>query len=92
MMHASAVFKKPMLIFWGQTHVDNLGYTYDGVNNIWRDGGMHCRPHIQLVDNEGVFPTKDKFEGFEFDYSDGELEQHITKFLDSIKQGGKNEL
>ncbi len=88
-MHAAAVFKKPMLIFWGQTHVDNLGYKYEKVMNIWKEGGMHCRPHIQLVDNSGVFPMKDKFEGFEFDYSDSELQQHLNKFLDSLKQGEK---
>ncbi len=88
-MHGAAVFKKPMLIFWGQTHVDNLGYTYEGVTNLWRKGSMHCRPHIQLIDNEGVFPYKDKFEGFEFDYSDGELEQHLNKFLNFLKPEGK---
>ncbi len=86
MMHGAAAFKKPQLIFWGQTHVDNLGYNYDKVINVWKKGGMHCRPHIQLVDNAGVFPFKDKIEGFEFDYSDGELEQHLNKFLDSLKQ------
>jgi len=89
-MHGAAVFKKPMLIFWGQTHVDNLGYTYEGVTNLWRKGGMHCRPHIQLVDNQGAFPYKDKFEGFEFDYSDGELQQHLNKFLGSLKKEKPN--
>lgn len=83
-MHGAAVFKKPMLIFWGQTHVDNLGYKYEKVMNVWKEGAMHCRPHIQMHDNAGMFPYKDKKEGFEFDYSEREIEQYLDKFIEQI--------
>ena len=33
MMHAVGIFKKPMMIFWSQTNVDNMGYKYDKVLN-----------------------------------------------------------
>jgi len=85
MMHASAALKKPQLIFWGQTHVDNLGYQGEGVFNISNKYGMHCRPHIQLPDREGMFFFKSKNEGKEFEYSNEELENYITKFVDFIK-------
>jgi len=83
-MHGAAIFKKPQLIFWGGTHVDNLGYKYDGVFNVWKKCGMHCRPHLQVHDQEGLFPYKDKMEGFEFDYTDREIENHLNKFLEFL--------
>jgi len=89
MMHGAAVFKKPMLIFWGGTHVDNLGYFYDGVFNIHTKHGMHCRPHLNVHDHMGIFPYKDKSEGFEFDYSDGELNDYLNKFFDHIQKINK---
>ena len=85
MMHASAALNKPQLIFWGQTHLDNLGYKGEGIFNVSNKYGMHCRPHIQLPDREGMFPFKDKNEGREFEYSDEELENHIIKFVNFIK-------
>jgi len=85
-MHAAAVFKKPQLIFWGGTHVDNVGYDYEGVFNIFNENSMHCRPRLQVHDQAAIFPYKDKKEGFEFDYSDSEIEKHINKFIEHIKK------
>lgn len=91
-MHAVAVFKKPQLIFWGGTHVDSFGYKYDRVNNVCNKHGMHGRPYFAVHDRLALYPYKDGNDGFEFDYTDRELEKHITQFTDSIKniQGGKN--
>jgi len=85
-MHASASFKKPQLVFWGGTHMDNLGYKYEGTFNVFNGNGMHCRPHLQIHDQEGLFPYLDKSDGFEFDYSDIEIEKHINKFVEYIKK------
>jgi len=91
MMHAAAALKKPQLIFWGQTHKDNLGYEGPGIFNISNKYGMHCRPHIQLPDREGMFPYKDKNEKKEFKYTDEELENYVMKFVNFVKdQNGKN--
>ena len=49
MMHGAAAFKKPQLIFWGNTHKDNLGYDYNGVFNISNKYGMHCRDRKSVV-------------------------------------------
>jgi len=92
-MHAAAVFKKPQLIFWGHTHKDNLGYKYDGFFDCFNEHGMHCRPHCQLPDRTGLFPYKDKKEGFEFDYTDKQIEEYVNKFVDFInkKNGGNDD-
>ena len=84
-MHAAGAFKKPMLIFWGGTHKDNLGYEYPGVLNVFNEQGMHCRPRLQVHDQAAMFPYKDKKEGFEFDYTDEEIEKYVSKFLEDIK-------
>lgn len=84
-MHGAAIFKKPQLIFWGQTHKDNLGYNYPKVLNIFNEHGMHYRPQCQMPDREGMFPYKSKNEGLEFDYTDSELDKFIKKFIDSLK-------
>ena len=91
-MHAAAVFKKPQLIFWGGTHVDSFGYKYEGATNIYNQNGMHGRPYFAVHDRCALYPYKDKKEGLEFDYSNREIEKHINKFIDFIKnkQGGKN--
>ena len=88
-MHASAVFKKPMLIFWGQTHKDNLGYNYDEVINAYNEFGMHCRPNIQMPDRGAVYPIKNKNEGFEFNYDDSELGKYIEEFLNKMTEDKK---
>ncbi len=89
-MHGAAIFKKPQLIFWGQTHKDNLGYNYEGFFDAYNQYGMHYRPQIQMPDQAGAFPFKDKNEGLEFNYSDKELEDYITKFVNYLnKSGGK---
>ena len=86
MMHGAAIFEKPQLIFWAQTHKDNLGYKYEGFFNAYNKNGMHCRPHVQLPDRKGAFPYKDKKEGLEFEYTDAELNKHINKFIEYIKK------
>jgi hypothetical protein len=84
-MHSAAVFKKPQLIFWGQTHKNNLGYNYGGVINSSNEFGMHRRPHCQLPDREGIYPYKSKKEGLEFEYSEKDLNKQINLFLDELK-------
>ena len=86
MMHTAACFKKPQLIFWGNTHKDNLGYEGDGIFNIYKECGMKCRPHCQLMDNESIFPYKDKDEDKLFDYTDEEIEEYVMKFVNFIKK------
>ena len=89
MMHVAATMKKPQLIFWGGTHKDNLGYGGNGVFNVSSKESMHCRPHIQLPDREGVFPFRDKNDGKEFNYTNEELEKYVSEFINFIK-GGMN--
>jgi len=84
-MHAAAVFKKPQLIFWGQTHVDNFGYKYPGVMNIWKERGMHCRPHLGMPDNKGLYQYESENRGFEWDYSDKEIEVYVERFLGNLE-------
>ena len=86
MMHTAASLKKPMLIFWGGTHMDNLGYKYDGVFNAYNDKAMHCRPHIQMHDRTVALPYFDKNNGREFEYSDKELREHIEKFISFLQK------
>lgn len=86
MMHGAAIFKKPQLIFWGQTHKDNLGYKYDGFFNAYNKHGMHCRPHIQIPDTHAIFPYRDAGDGFEFEYSDKEIEDYVSKFIEFIQK------
>jgi hypothetical protein len=61
-MHACGAFKTPQLVFWGQTHVDNLGYQYPGTFNKWKKGAMECRPHVAMPDNAATmtYPANDK--------------------------------
>ena len=84
-MHAMSAFEKPMLIFWGQTHVDNLGYKYPGVMNIYKPNSMNYRPHVSLPDRAAIFPFKDKNEEDYFSYTDEELDKYLDEFIKSIK-------
>jgi len=85
-MHAAAVFKKPQMIFWGNTHKDNLGYKYDGVVNVFNKHGMHCRPFLQVHDQAGVFPFKNlENDGKEFLYSEEEIKGFVDKFILTLK-------
>jgi len=84
MMHTSAIFKKPQLIFWGQTHKDNLGYEGVGLFNVYNKYGMHTRPHIQMPDRNALFPFKDKNEGREFEYTEQEIQSNVNKFVEFI--------
>lgn len=84
MMHATAVFKKPMLIFWSQTHVDNLGYTYPGVVNKWREGAMYGRPAIAMPDNAGTLPYRSQKEIEAWNYSRDEVIRAVEDFVREI--------
>lgn len=86
MMHSCATFKKPMLIFWSETHVDNLGYTYNGVFNKHRKGSMKCRPHVGMPDIEGMYPYKDKDGKEAWNYSQEEIINYLDEFTDFIKK------
>lgn len=83
-MHAAATFEKPQLIFWGQTHKDNFGYKYNGFQSVWREKGMHSRPHVGMPDNKGLYQYESKNRGFEWDYSEKEIENYVNKFLEGI--------
>lgn len=85
MMHAAALVKKPQLIFWGGTHKDNVGYEGDGVFNVFNKYSMHCRPHIQLPDREGMFPYIDKNDNLAFKYTDEEIEKNVMNFINYLK-------
>lgn len=85
MMHAVAVFKKPMMTFWSQTHVDNLGYKYEKSLNKFKKGSMQYRPAITMPDREGVFPYRDRSDAFAWDYSNKEIIKYINEFDDLIK-------
>ena len=90
MMHGSAVFEKPQLIFWGQTDKNNLGYDHPGVFNISNEYGMHSRPKVQMPDRKGLFPYKDQGDGLEFEYSDVELNKNINLFSDHLDKKSDN--
>jgi ADP-heptose:LPS heptosyltransferase len=83
-MHATALFKKPQLIFWSQTHKDNIGYDYKGVINSYCKNGMHCRPHNSINDRAGVFPFKDNNTGLEWNYEDIEISKMINDLTKNI--------
>jgi len=85
MMHAAAVFKKPMMTFWSQTHVDNLGYKHKKSLNKHREGSMQYRPAIAMADREGLFPYRDKGDAFAWDYPNKEIIKYINEFDDLIK-------
>lgn len=84
-MHATAVWDKPQLIFWGQTHKDNFAYPYKKFMSVYREKGMHCRPHVGMPDNRGMYQYESENKGFEMDYTDKEIEQYIDKFLETLK-------
>lgn len=83
-MHVAGTFKKPMLTFWGGTHKDNLGYNHEGSFHAFTKDAMHGRPYFAVHDREAMFPYKDKKEGFEMDFTDREIEQHVQKLLDFL--------
>lgn len=84
-MHAMAAFDKPQMIFWGQTNVDNLGYKYPGVLNVFKEGAMKCIPHVSMPDVGGVFPRRDLEKAKNWEYSDKELEDKIDEFIKLIE-------
>ena len=87
MMHAVAAFKKPGLIFWGNTNKDALGYP--NMVNKFRDAcpmPMCSRPHFSMPDfmSEGrwVCPHNYKCQ----DWTEEEITPIIKSFLNSIKE------
>jgi len=100
-MHVAGCFKKPMLTFWGGTHKDSFGYFHEGSFHAYTKDAMHGRPYFAVHDRCAMYPYKDKREGFEMDYTDREIEQHVQRLLDFLnnkvnkgkipkKDGGKN--
>jgi len=84
-MHAMAAFERPQMIFWAQTHVDNLGYKYPKVKNIWREGSMKCMPNLSMPDRKGFYPRTDPEIDTHWNYTDEELEKYIDEFISLIK-------
>lgn len=84
-MHAAAAFEKPQLIFWGQTHKDNFGYPYEGFVSQWREKGMHCRPHVGMPDNRGLYQYESENKGFEMDYTPEEIDKIVNNFIETLK-------
>ncbi len=89
-MHSAAVFKKPMLIFWSQTHVDSIGYHYDKVVNVHKEGSMKYRPQVGMPDRAGVFPYRDKSEAISWNYTSKEISDCMDNFFEIIN--GKKEV
>jgi hypothetical protein len=81
MMHASAVFKTPQLIFFEQTHKDNLGYDYEGFFHVSKPEGMYCRPHVALPDNGGIYPYRDPKELKAAEWTNEEIQKSLDEFL-----------
>lgn len=84
-MHAMAAFERPQLIFWGQTHVDNLGYKYPKVLNIWKSGAMKFMPQVSMPDRNAIYPRVDLHKADYWAYSDEEIEKYIDNFLEMTK-------
>jgi hypothetical protein len=83
MMHAAAAFKKPGLIFWGNTNIKNLGYPH--FFNVFRDKcptPMCGRPHVGIADivPEGgwICPYGQVCNKYE----ESEIEEYITQFIE----------
>lgn len=86
-MHAAAIWKKPQLIFWGSTHLDNFGYKYKGMFNSYTEKGMHGRPYFNAHDRAALYPFKHKNQGSEFDYSSKEIEAKIDELTTFLNCG-----
>ena len=84
MMHSAAVFKKPMLVFWSQTRIDNLGYNYPGVFNKWKDNAMYGRPAVSMPDNANVLSYRAPNEFGAWDYKRDEIETAVGEFVNFI--------
>jgi hypothetical protein len=84
-MHVAGCFKKPMLTFWGGTHKDSFGYFHEGSFHAHTINAMHGRPYFAVHDISAMYPYKTKEDGFEFDYSEREIELHVQKLIDHLK-------
>lgn len=94
-MHSAAVFEKPMLIFWSQTHKDSIGYNYDKVINAFKKGSMKYRPQIAMPDRAAMFPYRDKSESTSWNYTSEQISNYMEDFLNKVdnkkfKKGDKN--
>jgi hypothetical protein len=90
MMHAVAAFKKPGLIFWGNTHSTALGYPY--MTNKHRSAcptPMCSRPHFSMPDfvtgSRWVCPHGYKCQ----QWTDDEINEITQTFLNSIKSSNQ---
>ncbi len=83
MVHACGAFQTPQLIFWAQTDVKNLGYSYPGALNKWREGAMHSRPAFGLPDQANGAPFRVQTDYW--NYSKDEIEKMVEEFLKSIE-------
>jgi hypothetical protein len=82
MMHGVATYKVPQLIFFGQTHKDNLGYKYDGFFAKHKKNAMYCRPHVGVPDNGGIYPYRDPAERTAMNWSLSELDKAVDEFIE----------
>jgi hypothetical protein len=85
-MHACSVTKTPMMIFWGQTHKNNVGYSYDGSIHKSKPESMHCRPKVQMPDRAGVFPYRDANEHLAMNWSPDELTTSVNEFVKWVEE------
>ena len=91
MMHAVAAFRKPGLIFWNNTRLNNLGYPH--MANVFKmscKSPMCSRPHVGMPDTapeggwqcpEGLACTK---------WSTEEITEKVNIFLDNVQEEVKN--
>lgn len=91
MMHTVAAFKKPSLIFWGNTNSTALGYPY--MTNVYRDKcptPMCARPHVGMPDlaPEGSWQCPHKSVCLQ--WTDEEIEKYVSEFINKIKKEAKN--
>ena len=84
MMHACNVFKTPQLIFFGQTHPDNLGYKYDGCFNKIKPEGGYYRPRPGLPDNGGLYPYRHPNEKEAMNWEQDEVTTAVEEFLEWV--------
>jgi hypothetical protein len=84
MMHACSAFKTPQMIFWGQTHKDNLGYKYNGFFDKHKKDAMYCRPHCAMPDNGGVYSYKDSKEAKAMDWKPEEIKEAVEEFVEWV--------
>ena len=84
MMHACGAFKTPQLIFFGQTHPDNLGYKYEGSFIKMKPKGGYYRPRPGMPDNAGIYPYRHKDEEVAMDWKPDEVATAVEEFIEWV--------